>query len=31
MHPDIAFEVEAFAAATAEDQQRACDLWKAGA
>jgi putative transposase len=29
MHRDIAFEVEAIAAATAEDQQRACDLWKA--
>jgi transposase InsO family protein len=29
MHRDIAFEVEAIAAATYEDQQRACDLWKA--
>ena len=29
MHRDIAFEVEAIAAATSEDQQRACDLWKA--
>jgi hypothetical protein len=29
MHRDIAFEVEAVAAATAEDQERACDLWKA--
>ena len=29
MHRDIAFEVEALAAATYQDEQRACDLWKA--
>src|SRR5437899_8172481 len=29
MHRDMAMEVEAIAAASAEDQQRACDLWRA--
>jgi putative transposase len=29
MHRDMAFELEAFSAPTCEDQQRACDLWKA--
>jgi putative transposase len=29
MHADIAYEVEAFAAPNSEEQQRACDLWRA--